>query len=1096
MRVLTIKPILPRSLLSALVASALLLVAFLTTSQSGVRAQEGETPTPEIPKVVNDLPPLEGKISPPKYPNMDSALNLLLENANRPDIGEIRSQMGLVAAEDDAELIGVSFYVEESIDELVRHLREHGVEPSASGEAFVSAYVPADVLISASALPGVWYVRAMEEPMPLVEPARGLSANLGEGVAIHGADAWHAAGYKGQRVRIGIIDHFNGFEPFMGTELPTLDQIKSMCNVDYPHGHAIENCIWQSDSEPDHGILVAEVVYDHLPEATYYLGLSGTWDNLRRSVEWMAEEEVDIIVMSIGSPWSGPGDGTSVFENSVVNTINYATEQGVLWVNAAGNERLQMWLGEFRDEDEDGWHEWEDGDECNSVFSKLYLGGRLRWDGVWGEEQDFDFDIYIYGLDERDGTPSGQPVKFSEGATGRRGVPAPYESVQFYMDDETPANYCFAIRKDKGGPVNWMQFHFLGGGALERITGYGSIASPAEHPSPSLLAVGGAQAEDPSVLYVASSAGPTPDGRTKPEIVGVQDIYSFTFGRILGGTSISAPQVAGLAGLVKQAHPHFSAVQIAQYLKTHAEPRGEVPNNDWGYGLAMLPNPDTIETATPTPEPEPGCVEYLAEVSHEEQGELIVEDLWHEGCESLRPAYREGERYGRYYMFTLNSDANVTISLESSEDTFLYLLEDFGKDGDVVAENDDRAGSPSTFNSLIVLEGLPAGDYTIDATTYTPGITGEFTLLVKVEPPEAIVGSAPPARPEPTPTPEPTETPAPTATPEPTPTETPTPEPAASCVEYLTDVSQEFGAWLRAESEWHEDCESLRPAYREGERYGRYYMFTLNSDANVTISLESSEDTFLYLLEDFGKDGDVVAENDDRAGSPSTFNSLIVLEGLPAGDYTIDATTYTPGITGEFTLLVKVEPPEAIVGSAPPARPEPTPTPEPTETPAPTATPEPTPTETPTPEPAASCVEYLTDVSQEFGAWLRAESEWHEDCESLRPAYREGERYGRYYMFTLNSDANVTISLESSEDTFLYLLEGLRQGWRSSWLKTTIGQVLRARSTALIVLEEAACRRLHDRCDNVHAWHNRRVHPACQGGAARGDSRIGSARQA
>ena len=47
-----------------------------------------------------------------------------------------------------------------------------------------------------------------------------------------------------------------------------------------------------------------------------------------------------------------------------------------------------------------------------------------------------------------------------------------------------------------------------------------------------------------------------------------------------------------MAALVRQRFPELSAEQVAAYLKNNAEPRGAVPNNTWGYGLAKLPATD------------------------------------------------------------------------------------------------------------------------------------------------------------------------------------------------------------------------------------------------------------------------------------------------------------------------------------------------------------------------------------------------------------------------------------------------------------------------------------------------------------------------
>ena len=133
--------------------------------------------------------------------------------------------------------------------------------------------------------------------------------------------------------------------------------------------------------------------------------------------------------------------------------------------------------------------------------------------------------------------------------------------------------------------------------ALEHFTLNGSIRNPAESRNPGMLTAGGAPWSNTDTIYYKSNRGPTPDGRIKPDIVGANGVRTATDDHF-GGTSSAQPHIAGLAALVRQRFPHFTPQQTAQYLKDNAEPRGEVPNNTWGYGFAKLPLPDGV---TPMP---------------------------------------------------------------------------------------------------------------------------------------------------------------------------------------------------------------------------------------------------------------------------------------------------------------------------------------------------------------------------------------------------------------------------------------------------------------------------------------------------------------
>ena len=125
-----------------------------------------------------------------------------------------------------------------------------------------------------------------------------------------------------------------------------------------------------------------------------------------------------------------------------------------------------------------------------------------------------------------------------------------------------------------------------------------------------------------------------------------------------------------------------------------------------------------------------------------------------------------------------------------------------------------------------------------------------------------------------------------------------TPEQDDPCLATITDDST-------IEGNWDGTCPSGRepePYGGSGDRYARYYTFTLSATSNITIALTSSEDTYLYLLEGVNKGVPYLYENDDITPG-SNLNSRIE-QRLQPGEYTIEATTYYSQKTGEFTLEV------------------------------------------------------------------------------------------------------------------------------------------------------------------------------------------------
>ena len=99
------------------------------------------------------------------------------------------------------------------------------------------------------------------------------------------------------------------------------------------------------------------------------------------------------------------------------------------------------------------------------------------------------------------------------------------------------------------------------------------------------------------------------------------------------------------------------------------------------------------------------------------------------------------------------------------------------------------------------------------------------------------------------------------------------------------------------QASWTSDC----PAQNRENSYGRLYSLRLTEPAEVTITLESKTDPYLFL---HTEQGEFVAENDDINLGGGNYNSRISAN-LAAGSYTIEATTYDKLATGDFTLTVE-----------------------------------------------------------------------------------------------------------------------------------------------------------------------------------------------
>ena len=313
---------------------------------------------------------------------------------------------------------------------------------------------------------------------------------------------------------------------------------------------------------------------------------------------------------------------------------------------------------------------------------------------------------------------------------------------------------------------------------------------------------------------------------------------------------------------------------------------------------------------------------------------------WTGNCDSAS----RGGSHARFYSFTIEGATEVTIDLSSDQDTYIYLLQGAGREGTQLDHNDDvETGNTDSQISRT----LDPGDYTVEATTYSSGITGNFILSILV-PGDTTTPPGPAPGPEPAPQ--------------------PTGDPCLFTFGTLT-------AAATAQGEWTEDCASTN---QEGA-YAHFYSFTLETETTVTIDLTSDQDTYLFLLEGAGREGALVASNDD-VETGNTDSQII--QTLDAGGYTVEATTYSTGVTGSFTV--------SISGPAAGA----------------------------TPPPADDCLTPLAPDAA--GSVVDLPGTWNGDCASTN---REGS-YARYYSFTLGTASEVTITTVSRVDTVLHLLEG------------------------------------------------------------------------
>ena len=545
-----------------------------------------------------ELPPVEKE--PLTYPNMDSHLNRLVEEteSTRRETTSDAEQ-----TTQSVEPVLVTFYVlPEHTNALREYLEANGVFVRNVGDDYIEAHVPPLLLAPASEQPGVLRVDTVIPPRSTQSRGRVIS----QGVGLHGADAWHNADYRGRNVKVGVIDSgFDGFSPLQGSELPS--NVTARCYFDGPRAPSSRLSDCEVDS--DHGTAIAEIVVDVAPEAELYIANIYSFGDLRNAVDWMAEQGVKVINVSLGFPYDGPGDGTSPFSNSPLRTVDAAVSNDITWINSAGNEARQTWYGTFQDPNNTGVHHFTARDQGNDFIVREGDEVRvfMRWDDTWGQA-DCDLDLALFNAERG---PAGRYPLVSVDVTVEDGSAGSYpRAIVRFQDKATAAQagvYFLVIFMHTCADIpDWIQLTAWVDSDLQYYSSSHHMGNPEESRNTGMMAVGATNYWDTSTIATYSNRGPTVDGRTKPDITGVACGRSATFPIIEGtqcwfpGTSASAPHVAGLAALIRQRFPDFDSMETVEYLQQHASDRGTAgADNTWGHGLATLPVPEVAPTTAP-----------------------------------------------------------------------------------------------------------------------------------------------------------------------------------------------------------------------------------------------------------------------------------------------------------------------------------------------------------------------------------------------------------------------------------------------------------------------------------------------------------------
>ncbi|MBC8224205.1 S8 family serine peptidase [Candidatus Bathyarchaeota archaeon] len=494
------------------------------------------------------IPPTEPKKK--EHTKLESHLERLLtseaESLSKLETGSPDSEF----AESDVVSVQVVFELNHTAsDEDLRQIEDHGATIEMTHRHFVQARIPVDLLYGALEIPGIRFVRTPSRPVPTL---------ISEGVEVINADDAQALGYNGSGVKVAIID--------MGFDI-TNPEIS---------GSIVEATSYSTPADitaggyTQHGTACAEIVLDVAPGAQLYLYDVDTDIAFSNAVDRAIAQGVDVISMSLG--WfNQPMDGTGF----LCEVVDNAKSNGIFFAISAGNDAERHWEGDFRDDDLDGYHNYDVTDETNEFYA--YQGEEiwivLNWDDWPASDQDYDLLLYDDTLNLVDYSDSAQT-----------GTQSPTETIWLYA----PHSGIYYIVIEKYAATRNVNFDLYATYSdIEYYVSSGSLNDPGT--AAGAFTVGATNVVDDSLEWY-SSRGPTNDGRLKPDACAPADVYTTAYGySTFAGTSAATPHAAGAAAVLLSYNGSYTPSDLARVLKETALDLGDAgPDNSFGYGRISL----------------------------------------------------------------------------------------------------------------------------------------------------------------------------------------------------------------------------------------------------------------------------------------------------------------------------------------------------------------------------------------------------------------------------------------------------------------------------------------------------------------------------
>jgi hypothetical protein len=389
-----------------------------------------------------------------------------------------------------------------------------------------------------------------------VAAAGSAAALVSQGAARMGADALWSRGVLGSGQTVAVLDlGFGGLdEAIAAGEMPPRERLTLM-SFDAANGINGRSAL---EDPTQHGVRMAEIVYDVAPEATLVLVNYHTEEEFGRAVAWVVGQGIPVVSHS-NSFLTPPFDGTG----PTARVVDSAAAAGVLWINSAGNFAERHWGGRA-------------AGTGVAIPLAPRPGDRLAFTLGW-RAPDVAAELGV----ERQ-APDGAWTRVATGQPIDRGAGTPVVPVD-------GGTWRVVVRQTAGAPADLDLF--------SRTVGFGSMSVAAGSvPTPGdaagALSVGAVPWTGTSVAAY-SSQGPTDGGGAKPDLAAPTYVTANAAWPGTAGTSAATAHVAGAAALLRQARqsaglPAGAADLRAALLADALDLGAPGPDPVFGAGLVRL----------------------------------------------------------------------------------------------------------------------------------------------------------------------------------------------------------------------------------------------------------------------------------------------------------------------------------------------------------------------------------------------------------------------------------------------------------------------------------------------------------------------------